>query len=594
MKNAIVKTVIDAGISSIYLEEPEFWTRAGYSSQFKKEWENHYGFPWQAQHESPESTWLSNKLKYQLYYNAIDEVSKFAKSYGEDKGIDVKVYIPTHSLVNYSAWHIVSPEASLASLEGIDGYIAQVWTGTSRTPNYFSGILKERTFENAFLEYGSMVSMTAPTDRKIFFLTDPIEDRNQSWEDYKKNYQATFVAKLLYPGNANYEVMPWPERIYTRPYSVAGREKKILIPKAYATQMQIMINALNDIQVSENKVSGDQGIAVAMSNSLMFQTFPNHDGYEDPNFSNFYGQTFPLLKRGIPVETVHLENLGYKSSLQNKKILILSYSNMKPNNPEEHKYLAKWIKEGGVLVYTSADNDPYQQVEEWWNTGDFRYKKPIEHLTDLLHVDYPENNKVYKAGKGKIYFIKQNPKDFVINKNGDETFLNAINTAYAEVNNGKKLQYKNNFKLVRGVYELIATLGESVSKVPVMTTGSYINLFDPELPVISEKITKPGEQSFLYNINSVEDKNKPQVLASASRIYDEEINAKSYSFVCKSPLDTNNSMRILLPQQPESILLNNNPLRKSPDIHYEYDQQSKTLLLQFANNPEGAKISINW
>lgn len=594
MKNAIVKTVIDAGISSIYLEEPEFWTRAGYSSQFKKEWENHYGFPWQAQHESPESTWLSNKLKYQLYYNAIDEVSKFAKSYGEDKGIDVKVYIPTHSLVNYSAWHIVSPEASLASLEGIDGYIAQVWTGTSRTPNYFSGILKERTFENAFLEYGSMVSMTAPTDRKIFFLTDPIEDRNQSWEDYKKNYQATFVAKLLYPGNANYEVMPWPERIYTRPYSVAGREKKILIPKAYATQMQIMINALNDIQVSENKVSGDQGIAVAMSNSLMFQTFPNHDGYEDPNFSNFYGQTFPLLKRGIPVETVHLENLGYKSSLQNKKILILSYSNMKPNNPEEHKYLAKWIKEGGVLVYTSADNDPYQQVEEWWNTGDFRYKKPIEHLTDLLHVDYPENNKVYKAGKGKIYFIKQNPKDFVINKNGDETFLNAINTAYAEVNNGKKLQYKNNFKLVRGVYELIATLDESVSKVPVMTTGSYINLFDPELPVISEKITKPGEQSFLYNINSVEDKNKPQVLASASRIYDEEINAKSYSFVCKSPLDTNNSMRILLPQQPESILLNNNPLRKSPDIHYEYDQQSKTLLLQFANNPEGAKISINW
>ena len=245
-------------------------------------------------------------------------------------------------------------------------------------------------------------------------------------------------------------------------------------------------------------------------------------------------------------------------------------------------------------MYTSADNDPYQQVEEWWNKGDFSYKKPIEHLTDLLHVDYPENNKVYKAGKGKIYFIKQNPKDFVINKNGDETFLNAINTAYAEVNNGKKLQYKNNFKLVRGVYELIATLDESVSKVPVITTGSYINLFDPELPVISEKITKPGEQSFLYNINSVEDKNKPQVLASASRIYDEEINAKSYSFVCKSPLDTNNSMRILLPQQPESILLNNNPLRKSPDIHYEYDQQSKTLLLQFANNPEGAKISINW
>ena len=436
--------------------------------------------------------------------------------------------------------------------------------------------------------------MTAPTNRKIFFLTDPIEDRNQSWEDYKKNYQATFVAKLLYPGNANYEVMPWPERIYTRPYSVAGTDKKILIPKPYSTQMQIMVNTLNDIQVSENKVSGDQGIAVAMSNSLMFQTFPDHDGYEDPNFSNFYGQTFPLLKRGIPVRTVHLENLGYEPSLQDKKVLILSYSNMKPNNPEEHKHLARWVKNGGVLIYAAADNDPYQNVEEWWNTGDFDYEKPIEHLTELLNIEYPEDNQVYAAGKGKVYFIKQNPKDFVMNKDGDETFLSTVNTAYAKVNNGRKLQYKNNFELVRGPYELIATLDESVSKTPVITKGSYIDLFDPVLPVLSEKITKPGEQSYLYNINSVEDKNIPQVLASASRIYDEARSAKSYSFVSKSPLDTNNSMRILLPQQPKSVLINNKPLDRSPNTNLEFDKESKTLLLQFENDPDGVKVSINW
>ena len=81
--------------------------------------------------------------------------------------------MPTHSLVNYAQWQIVSPEASLASLESVDGYIAQVWTGTSREPNYFDGIKKERVFENAFLEYGCMESMTAPTGRKVFFLTGP-------------------------------------------------------------------------------------------------------------------------------------------------------------------------------------------------------------------------------------------------------------------------------------------------------------------------------------------------------------------------------------------------------------------------------------
>ena len=39
IKSEIIKKVIDAGISSIYLEEPEFWARAGYSELFKTEWQ---------------------------------------------------------------------------------------------------------------------------------------------------------------------------------------------------------------------------------------------------------------------------------------------------------------------------------------------------------------------------------------------------------------------------------------------------------------------------------------------------------------------------------------------------------------------------
>ena len=49
-----------------------------------------------------------------------------------------------------------------------------------------------------------------------------------------------------------------------------------------------------------------------MANSLMFQRFPDHNGYDDPQFSSFYGQTLPLLKRGIPVELVHMKILRLK------------------------------------------------------------------------------------------------------------------------------------------------------------------------------------------------------------------------------------------------------------------------------------------
>ncbi len=35
MQETQIKRVIDAGITSIYLEEPEFWMRGGYSEAFK-------------------------------------------------------------------------------------------------------------------------------------------------------------------------------------------------------------------------------------------------------------------------------------------------------------------------------------------------------------------------------------------------------------------------------------------------------------------------------------------------------------------------------------------------------------------------------
>lgn len=34
------------GCDTIYMEEPEFWARAGYSDAFKEEWQAYYGFPW--------------------------------------------------------------------------------------------------------------------------------------------------------------------------------------------------------------------------------------------------------------------------------------------------------------------------------------------------------------------------------------------------------------------------------------------------------------------------------------------------------------------------------------------------------------------
>lgn len=584
LKEKHVKRVIDAGIDAIYMEEPEFWMRGGYSDAFKREWQEYYGFPWRPQHESPENTYLANKLKYYLYYRALENVFTYAREYGKSRGLNVRCYVPTHSLVNYSSWQIVSPEASLASMSCVDGYIAQVWTGTSREPTFYSGAKKERVFENAFLEYGSMESMTRPTGRKMFFLTDPIEDRARDWADYKKNYEATFTAQLLYPMVASYEVMPWPERIYEGLYKTcatcATKEK---IPRFYATQMQVMINALNDMPLSENRVSGAQGVGVLMSNSLMFQRFPVHAGYDDPQLSGFYGQTLPLLKRGIPVSLVHIENVGFPDAWKDLKVLAMSYSNMKPVKPEYHRHIAQWVKNGGVLVYCGEDADPYQSVMEWWNTGGNAYEKPSMHLFEQLGLDNPPDGE-YAAGKGKVYVLRREPKDFALQANGEKPYFAAIRKAF-EATAGR-LETKNSFCLERGAYLIAAVVDESVSEEPLALRGTYIDLFDPELPVLQLKTVRPGEQAFLYDVTKIPDKSRPQVLCGASRIYEEKVTKSAYSFVAKSPAETGNVTRVYLPSTPKSVTVN------GAAGDYAWDAASSTCLLKFENSPDGVAVNI--
>ena len=590
IKENHVKRVIDAGIDAIFMEEPEFWARAGYSESFKKEWQEYYGFAWRPQHESPENTYLSNKLKYHLYYRALDEVFTFAKEYGRSKGMDVKCYVPTHSLVNYSQWQIVSPEASLASLPCVDGYIAQVWTGTSREPNFYNGKAAERVFETAYLEYGSMESMTAPTGRKMFFLTDPIEDRAKDWEDYRRNYQATFTAQLLYPGIADYEIMPWPERIYEGLYRISpDSDERARIPRDYSAQMQIMVNSLNSMPVSENRLDGAQGIAVLMANSLMFQRFPTHEGYEDPQLSNFYGQALPLLKRGIPVKTAHIENVGYPATLSDVKVLLMSYSNMKPLDPQAHSHIADWVKEGGVLLYSGRDDDPFQTVREWWNTDGNSYAAPSDHLFSLMGIRAGASEGQYSYGKGAVDIMRHDPKEYVLSEGGDSRFVETVGKLYRDSAKAGEMKMKNSFCLERGPYTIAAVMDESVSDEPLTITGTLVDLFDPKLPVYTSVQILPGHQGYFIDIDRV-DHGKAQVLAGSSRAEDEQRTGSSYSFTAKSPIDTDGISRVLLPEKPSSVTVNGEEVSDRAS----WDAGSSTCLITYANSPDGVKIVFNW
>lgn len=504
-----VQRGLDAGVEAIHLEEPEFWARAGYSEGFKREWESFYHEPWQAPHSSVDAQWRASKLKYFLYRRALQQVFDYVQEYNRRSGRHVRCYVPTHSLLNYAHWCIVSPESSLARLEGCDGYIAQVWTGTARTPNYFRGVRKERTFETAFLEYGAMQNLVRATGRSVWYLNDPIEDNpRHDWTDYRKNWESTLVASLLQPDVWQYEVAPWPERIFGGKYPNQGPpELRRSIPPDYALELQVVMQSMTDLQQSKVRWDcGTSGIGFLISDSLMFQR--EQPTPSDPNMAHVYGLALPLLKRGIPVTPVQLENVVLPGFLKEERVLLLSYQGQKPTTPEVHSSLAQWVRAGGVLFVVDDDRDPYNAVREWWNDEGRRGRIPRQDLFEKLGLDPLEKGNgpnasfaEYSVGKGWVLWMKQSPMALGLNESKELEWMRAMRGAVKHA--GLAWKETSHLILRRGPYIIAAGLDESpvTSRSTTVLRGRFLPLLDPELPVLSSIEIKPGDRGFFLDLD---------------------------------------------------------------------------------------------
>src|SRR5690606_34307687 len=184
----------------------------------------------------------------------------------------------------------------------------------------------------------------------------------------------------------------------------------------------------------------------------------------------------------------------------------------------------------------------------------------------------------YSYGKGKVYIMRNDPKEFVLSPDRDNTFIEVVKNLYDDGSNDGELKFKNYFTLSRGPYEIISVVDEGVDDKPYVIKGKLIDLFDPEIPVLTEKVVNPGEQALLYNIERVQNAGKAQVLAAAARIYDENAGTGDYTFVAKSPLNTTNVMRILLPDKPNAVEVKK-ASGQSLETTSSWDENSKTYFL---------------
>jgi hypothetical protein len=680
--------VVDAGAIALHLEEPEFWVRAGYEEGFKREWADYYGEPWQAPASSPDARYRCEKLKQYLYTRALAYLFKDIKDYARQKGVDdFKCYVPTHSLVNYAHWRIISPESRLISIPDCDGMIGQVWTGTSRTPTVFRGELRQRPFEAGYCEYAACAAIARDTEFRLWQLADPIEDNpNYNWDDYRHCWECDVTASLLSPENVRFEVMPWPTRIFTRSYPKENLDAKPLpvlldayvarlerngkadlaavtrravaefgkflsenpeesrketlgfaaqaetsgemrfgdilsgafafykflstlpdqedahrlrdaiaafyhdptdereyIPAGYATELQVVHNALADMEWPGDYawLHGQTGVGMAIADTLMYQR--GEPSPSDPDLSSFYGLAMPLVKHGTALTLVQMERMQDAGYLDGVRVLLLTYEGMKPTRPEMHQRIAEWVRKGNaLLIYGNGDS--YNGVREWWNQDGATYASPQEHLTEQLGLGRNPAPGAYACEKGYVMIVAGSPAALAHQANGADEVLAQVKQARAKL--GLEWDETNTLVLRRGPYISAGGMDESVSAEPVTLSGRYVNLYDPRLSVLQNPRIAPDTRWLLVDLSRCPD--QPWVIAAAGRISDETPTERSLDFSVAGMDQTTCAVRVLLPAQPSHLTLN------GQDVQCEWDAASQTALLEFPNSPQGVKVSLKW
>lgn len=607
-----IKVAVDAGVEAIHLEEPEFWVDAGYSEAFKREWQIYYREPWQPPHESEDAQYRASLLKAYLYTRTLDRICSELKEYALVKyNRLLRFYVPTHSLINYTQWRIVSPESKLIDLPGIDGYIAQIWTGTSRTENMYEGIRKERTFETAFLEYGMMQELVSGTDRRMWFLHDPIEDNpRHTWSDYQKNYKKTVVASLLHPNIAHFEVSPWPRRIFERAYPSEDGKGKEKIPQDYATTLLTIMHTLGNMDQRDVQTFGsDEKIGILVADSMMYQrqiiektplTEEERKKKEEENrrtllhFSEFYGLALPLLKRGISVRPVQMDNIRrYSNYLQDYRVLLLSYEFLKPDYPDLHNAIAQWVKDGGILVYVGNDTDPYHQVRQWWNQGKQKYHSPREHLFESLGLKKEAEEGIYPIGKGLVGYLPMAPQRCAESKENADALRKIVRQCCERISPAILLEERNYFMIQRGPYRIAAVLDESLHDKPLVMNGHFVDLFDSQLQVKKQVVVHPDENALLFDLNYYNYGEDVEVIAASSRIEDLRQSNNGFEMSVRGPEQIQAVARVYCPEKPVEAKMKVGTDEQS--IKWDWHEESKTVLLHYFHDSEKeTKVQVKW
>ncbi|MFD0716852.1 S-layer homology domain-containing protein [Paenibacillus sp. GCM10027626] len=624
---------IEAGAKRIVFEEPDVFLKSGYSDAFKREWKAFYGTDWVDPESSPDAGYMSQKLKVYLSYRSFKDISEKIKT----NYPDAEVLIASHTALSYLMYGITTSNYDYYNIPTIDGYIAQVWSDTALVPVPYAGTSQRRVFESAYIDYSSFANLKADDDGKqLYALADPKADSGTySWQEYETFYKTTIAAQLMQPQFKQFEVVPWSERGFAQ------------APGPYKMVQTNVYRALQDMYDKPATVeAGTPGIGVLYSDTISQMATSGDIGA-------FYGATVPLVAKGVPIRVIPAENLTKANALADMKVLFVSYDVWKAVDGnggdgvgvKVNEALRDWVSQGGVLVYTGGAGAS-DGLAEWWKEANL--PSPKQDLwnklglavsgeatttgsgTVTLHaagagngvfggrdtIDIPAKFAVttgtlaspavplYTAADGKAVVYEQTvgsgktivagvaPGYFASSASAAQLLRDI--TKYAVEQAGAVYAESNVMKAIRGPYTAIQTL-EEPARIDLQG-GSYIDLFDDRLPVITSETEMMAQSSaLLYNIAGRVPGDKPAILFASGNLTSVSETAAETLYTLAGTPDSRAAARIgapegLYPQAVEGTDDGGAPVT----VFWEWENRSNTLLVRHDHRKQGVRVRVQW
>lgn len=596
-------------------DEPDYWSRSGYSQSFKDEWQKHYGSSWQAPHLSVDNRYKTEILKAFMERRHIETILTGMKKLDPS----VRTILEMHSQMNSQMGGFTAAYHDLTMIPALQEVVAEVWMGTSQVPTPLAGKREPRIFELGYLEYSSFYHLLRDTGKKLWFMMDPKEDMpGRAESEYHNSFIQNLLASMMFPQIDDYIPLIWPNRIYGH------------VSKEYETIINTVTGSICDFWRYKNGKlkSGSKGIATFISDSMSRQT---SDPYPS-SFDGLYGLTLPLVCNGVPVEILSLDRVTKPGYLDKFKVLLLTYEYLKPDKPEMNNAIAEWCKKGGTLVFFNK-TDPYCEVKEsWWKKDG--YASPSEHLFDQFGIDIRGAKPLHV--KGDITKLKSSarqaascsvPPEFTITSslapsdsdelfnadgnpvvwasgvdNGnviyagipasyfssseDGTRLLEYIAAYSMKKAGAKYIEQPYYVMERGPFTAIRTLSKEYQ-----LKGTYVDLLTPNLKVLTDPVIQPNTCSFLRKFmpgNS----NIPRVMAASGRIRAVVESKKTTSVFMKAPSSTNGVVRFW--KGSRMLKTAHAFTDRGENLAVDYRIEGNTIMLRFPNDSDGVVVRVDW